>query len=111
MVHCFWQSSYFVCAFNLKTANDPSLSNSATVVLDGEGDIDHLAEPGVDAPRVGEADSLRPATHLELEQAALYVGRDQHPVVITGLAEECIDSQIFGHPDVGDSSNLLLLTL
>ena len=68
------------------TANNASLSNGAAIVLDGEADVDHLAESRVDAPRVGEADPLRAATDLELEQAALQVRSDQHPVVVLGLA-------------------------
>ena len=43
----------------------PSLSDGAAVVLDGEGDVDHLAESRVHAARVREADPLRTAAHLE----------------------------------------------
>ena len=31
-------------------------------------------------------------THLKLEQAALQVGRDEHPVVVTGLAVKYSDN-------------------
>ena len=57
--------------FNDKTAillnivHDPSLSDGAAVVLDGEADVDHLAEARVHAARVREADSLRSTAHLE----------------------------------------------
>ena len=43
----------------------PSLSGGAAVVLDGEADVDHLAEARVHAARVREADPLRAAAHLE----------------------------------------------